>query len=238
MLKSFFIVSFITLSLILFIAPSQVQAQATTFGTDIKVQTIQGPTIAERLGNRTKTSWSWYLTRASGLVAAGALVIMMISGIGLVTGYTFKFLEPLTAWASHRALGLVFGVAVIIHIVTLLFDRFVSFNLVQVLFPFVSDYQSTTIAGVHVGSLYVALGIMAFYGVVIIILTSLLWVEKKPHTWKLIHLLSYLVMFDIFLHALNLGTDLAHGIFRWLWILGGIAVAGAVLHRLLRARTL
>lgn len=220
----------------LFTIPSQAYAESSP--NNVKVQTVPGPSVAEKLGSRAKQSWPWYVTRASGFVAAGALFILLLSGVGLVTGYTFKFLEPLTAWASHRALGLVFGGAVFIHVFSLLFDHFVSFNIFQILFPFVSDYRQTSIGGVHVGSIYVAMGIVAFYGVIMIIITSLLWVEKKPHIWKLIHFLSYLVIFDVFLHALNLGTDLAHGIFHWLWIISGVAVALAVLHRLRTARTI
>jgi predicted ferric reductase len=205
--------------------------------SSIVVQPIAGPTVAEKITDRAKTSWPWYVTRASGLVAAVSLVLLLISGIGQVTGYMFKFLEPLTAWASHRALGIVFGVSVLLHIIVLLFDHFAPFTLAQVLIPWLSDYKPVTLFGLHLGSLYVTLGVLAFYCVIAIMLTSYIWIEKKPTIWKLTHLLSYLVMILIFFHALMLGTDLAHGIFRWAWILSGYCIVALIVHRLYRART-
>ena len=203
---------------------------------DILVSPIQGPSLTRELTNRATTSWPWYITRAAGLLAAVSLVFLLLSGIGLITGATFRFLEPLTAWATHRAIGIVFAVSALIHILALLFDTFVPFSIAQVLFPFVSNYRAVTIWGVHLGSLYVALGIFALYGTVAIILSSLFWIDKKPHIWKLTHFLSYLVMTFVFIHALYLGTDLARGIFRTLWIISGIAVAVAIVIRIQRKR--
>ena len=208
-----------------------------TPSTDITVSPVQGPSVAQKLRSRASTTWPWYITRAAGLVAVFLLLLLILSGIGLVTGYTFRFFEPLTAWATHRALGLAFGVAVLVHVVALLFDKYVPFSIAQVLFPFASSYRPATIFGAHLGSLYVAFGVFAFYGLAIIIITSLLWVDKKPHIWKLFHILSYFVAILVFFHGLYLGTDLTHGIFRTIWILFGLIVALGIILRLRRARS-
>ena len=204
---------------------------------DILVPAVQGPTASQRLITRARASWPWYITRAAGLVAATSMILLMLSGIGLITGATFKLLEPLTAWATHRALGLVFGVSVVIHIVALLFDRFVPFTIAQALVPFASNYRSVTIAGHHLGSLYVAFGIFSLYAILAIIISSLLWIDKKSHLWKAMHFLSYLVAIFVFFHVLYLGTDLAHGVFRVLWIIFGTGTAIAILYRLGRAHS-
>lgn len=201
------------------------------------VQTIPGPTVAQKLKARTETSWPWYLTRASGLVAAAALIVLILSGIGQITGYTFRLLDPLTSWASHRALGLAFGIAVFVHMFSLLFDHFVSFRIVDILVPWASSYRPVEIVGLQLGSLYVALGVIAFYLVQIIIVSSLLWVEKKPQSWKWLHLLSYVVILLVFVHALYIGTDLAHGLLRLLWIASGCAILLAAMQRLWRIKT-
>jgi methionine sulfoxide reductase heme-binding subunit len=227
------IVSLIGLSSLAYAQDDTIQSSSSS----ITVQSIPGPTVAQKLTARTKTSWSWYVTRGSGLIAAVSLVLLLISGIGQVTGYTYKFLEPITAWASHRALGIAFGVSVLVHIFSLLFDHFVNFSFWQLFVPWLSNYRPTTIFGRHAGSIFVALGVLAFYGVVIVIITSLIWVEKKPYTWKMLHLLSYLIILLVFIHALYIGTDLAHGIFRWLWIGAGISIAIATIHRLRRAKS-
>lgn len=217
-------------------AKSDVSPSAYT--SNIVVQQIQGPTVTQTLTKKAGSSWSWYITRGSGMVAAITLFLLILAGIGQVTGYTFKFLDPLTAWASHRALGITFGVAVLIHIFSLLFDHFIPFNLSQILIPWASSYKPVTLFGHQLGSLYVALGVIAFYLTAIVIITSLVWVDKKPYTWKLIHLLSYLIIFFVYIHALFLGTDLAHGTIRIIWLALGVGMGVAFLHRLWRAKTI
>ena len=201
---------------------------------DILISPLQGPSIPQQLASRTKSAWPWYITRAAGLTAAMLLLILIFSGVGLVTGYTFRFLEPLTAWATHRALGLAFAVSVLIHGTSLLFDHYVPFTIAQTLLPFMSNYRTVVIAGHNIGSIFVALGILASYGILAIIISSLLWIDKKPYTWKLVHFLAYLIMIFVFIHALYIGTDLAHGIFRVLWVALGTSSAIVILYRFKR----
>ena len=117
------------------IIPLRAHATPLSYSADIVVQSIQGPTVAEKISQRTGQSWPWYIARGSGMVAAITLVILLLSGIGLVTGYTFRFWEPLTAWASHRALGIIFSVSVVVHMLSLLFDHFVHFSILTLFVP-------------------------------------------------------------------------------------------------------
>lgn len=64
---------------------------------NILVKPVQGPSVTKQLATRAKSSWPWYITRAAGFVAAISLILLMLSGIGFITGGTFRFLEPLTA---------------------------------------------------------------------------------------------------------------------------------------------
>ena len=206
-------------------------------GSTITVETVPGQTLTQIVTNRAEHSWPWYVTRASGLVAGISLVALMLSGIGSVTGHFFRLLEPITAWATHRALGITFVAAIVVHMVTLIFDKFTPFSIIHVLLPWASNYKPVSIFGVNIGSAFVALGVLAFYGSIIVLITSLLWVDKKPHLWKFIHYVSYGVIAAVFVHALYLGTDAGHGIGRVLWILGGVAILTAIILRLRRART-
>lgn len=228
-------VVFVLSAYLVFYFSSSVMAVSTS-GT-VVVQSIPGPTLAQTVVDRAASSWPWYVVRGSGFVAAGALIILMLSGIGMITGRTFKFLEPITAWASHRALGIVFGISVLVHMLGLLFDNFVPFDILTLFIPWLSNYKPVNLFGLELGSLYVALGVLAFYGAFLIVVTSLLWLDKKPYIWKLIHLLSYMVMAFVFIHALYLGTDLSDGPLRLLWIIIGICIAISVFFRLKRARS-
>lgn len=203
----------------------------------LQLQPIPSDTAYDITSTKLERSWPWYLTRAAGVIAALSLVILLLSGIGSVTGHTFKFLEPLTAWATHRALGIAFVVSIVVHIGALLFDKFVSFSLVDILVPWASDLQPLTLFGMQLGSFYVALGILAFYLSCIIVVSSLLIIDKKPHAWKWLHLLSYAAIAFVSIHAVGVGTDVGHGIGLVLWVIANIIVIVALVARLRRVRT-
>lgn len=199
---------------------------------------IAESTVATQVAHHAAASWAWYVVRASGIMSVILLVLLMLSGIGLVTGYTYKWYEPIQAWAVHRALGIALAFSVAAHIVFILFDKFVPFTIAQLLVPFLSDYKRLVIGGVHVGSIYVALGVLSFYALVLIIASSLLIMDRAKRTWKWLHHLSYLAVILIFFHALWIGTDFAGGLVRIVWIGLGIVMLAAIGLRLWRAGTL
>lgn len=194
--------------------------------------------VARQVAIKAKASWSWYATRASGLVAAFLLVLLILSGIGQVTGMTYRVVEPLNAWRLHRALGIAFGASVVVHVVVLLFDKFAPFTILQVLLPFTSTYMPVTIGGLHLGSLYVALGVFAMYAAAAVLLSSLFWIDKKPFLWRLMHYLSYLLVILIFFHGLFIGTDTRHGLTRVIWLGFGLVILAGIFSRLRRAWTI
>ena len=189
-------------------------------------------------GKQIKKNWPWYVTRATGMIAAVLLLLLILSGVGLLTGYTYKLLEPLPAWAAHRALGLAFGVSTLLHVFCLLFDKYIGFTVFDLLVPFRSAYKPVTIGGVHLGSLYVALGIFALYAIIAVIITSLLWINNKPKPWRALHYLSYVALVFVFIHGLFLGTDIDLPVVKVFWILGAIAAVVSISIRLYRARTI
>lgn len=192
-----------------------------------------GADFAKRAAN----AWPWYVTRGSGILAAIIAVLLLLSGVGLITGHTYRVFEPLKAWVFHRALGIAFGVSTIVHVVILLIDKFAPFDIWDVLIPFASDYKPVSIGQLSLGSLYVALGVIALYALVTIILTSYMWIDKKPHAWRALHYLSYVTVIAVFFHGLFLGTDLQGGLGRILWVMGGLVVLGAFVLRLQRSGT-
>jgi sulfoxide reductase heme-binding subunit YedZ len=188
---------------------------------------------------RVATTWEWYVIRAAGFVAAGLLILLMLSGIGQVTGLTYRFLEPIKAWALHKALALALCGAIAVHVTFLFLDHYIPFSIVQIFVPFASHYGNhTSLLGFGLDSVAVALGILAMYGVAIIVLSSLGWIDSKQKTWRWIHYLSYFVILAVFVHALGTGSDLRYGIFREVWILIGGVLFLAVVSRLWRVGTL
>lgn len=185
---------------------------------------------------RVAVSWEWYVIRAAGFVAAGLLILLMLSGIGQVTGLTYRFIEPMKAWALHKAMALALVFSVIIHVGFLLLDHFVPFTLAQITIPFLSHVNNgTSLIGLALGGLAVSFGIFAMYGIFIVVASSLGWINSRKHTWRKLHYISYAVMLLVFVHALYSGTDLKYGTFRAGWILLGSIVVLGVIARLRRA---
>lgn len=186
--------------------------------------------------DRVQHQWTWYVIRAAGFTAAGLLFLLMLSGIGQVTGLTYKFLEPIKAWMVHKAMAFALAAAIFIHVFLLLFDSFKPFTLTQILVPFASHYTNGSQLVVQgLTSLAVGLGILAMYGTALVILTSLGWINSHKLLWKRTHYVSYFVVFAVFIHALGTGSDLKYGIFRAAWIAVGSLLIVGILARLWRA---
>lgn len=179
------------------------------------VYNILASTALQLTTSRIGSSWAWYFIRGAGFAALFLMFLLMISGIGHITGLTYKYIEPIKAWAIHKAIafGLVF--AILVHVIFLLFDHYVSFSLPQIFVPFLNKYTNgTSLFGVNFGMFVVAFGIISMYLVFLIVLTSLGWIDTKKKLWKWVHYSSYIAAIMVFIHALGTGTDLKYGIFR------------------------
>jgi hypothetical protein len=177
------------------------------------------------LFHHTISSLPWYLVRAFGLISVVLLVILIIFGIGMITGFTFRFWEPVKAWAIHKAIAIAFIFSLAGHIFFLLFDSFQRYTLKMIFIPFA-------------GSIWLTFGILGMYLLIIITISSLIIIDTKKYLWKIIHLSSYLAIIFVFFHALNMGTDLKHGWLRISWIIIGFIIAIGIIMRLWRAGTI
>ena len=201
------------------------------------------PSLADSVvtiaNHRLTTTWPWYIVRGAGFIAAGLIVLLMLSGIGQVTGLTYRFFEPIKAWAIHKALAYALLASIAVHVIFLLIDKFLPFSLIQVLVPFFSTYTNkTTVLGLSLGFFGVAAGILAMYGVILVVASSLKWIDTRKKLWRQTHYVSYAVAALVFIHALVVGTDVRYGIFRLGWLFLGFVVIVAIVTRLWRAKTL
>ena len=203
------------------------------------MQHVAAASTAQAAERRVAGTWPWYVVRAAGFTAAGLLILLMLSGIGQVTGLTYRVLEPVKAWVVHKALAFALCAAIVVHVSFLLIDKFRPFNLWEILVPFVSTYTNkTALFGLNLGRLAVTLGVLAMYGVAISVLSSLGWIDTKKGRWRKLHYISYFVMLFAFVHALGVGSDLKYGTFREAWIAVGFILLLAIVGRLWRAGTL
>lgn len=166
--------------------------------------------------------WPWYISRSSAIVGYLLLFLLIISGISIKTSLIFKIMSPTIAWVNHRLIGYSLSLSVLIHIAALYFDNYSKFTITNLLVPFSSDFKP----------LYLSLGILGFYLLIIIIVTSIFHIDKYPVIWRNLHYLTYLVFFTIAIHGFFTGTDSSSIVMQVTYATTGIIAASFILYRL------
>lgn len=139
----------------------------------------------------------WLLARASGYAAFVALSLDVIAGLLVSTRAGDRWMArgqliDLHGWLSPIALALVVG-----HVLALLADRYIRFDVLDVLVPMLSSYRPVA----------VGLGIVAAYCAVVV--HASLGFRRKIGTkaWRRLHYLSFVAFGTAAAHAFLAGTD-------------------------------
>jgi len=145
----------------------------------------------------------WYTSRAAGILAWIILSASVIAGMTLSTRDSRTL--P-TGWPIdlHRFLSSVSLLFLSIHMLALIPDNFVEFGVPELLVPLSSTWQPWAVAW----------GIVAFWLVVVVEVTSLLRKQIPNRLWRAIHLLSFLVWLAATVHLFMAGTDVSAPAFR------------------------
>jgi predicted ferric reductase len=157
---------------------------------------------------------TWYAARAAGIVAWAVAALSVVWGLALSTHVLGRKPRPAWLFDLHRFLG---GMALVftgIHVGAILADTYVHFSLVNVLVPFTGSW--------HPGA--VAWGIVAFYLLLAVELTSLARSHMSKQLWRRVHFASFVLFATSTVHALSAGTDAETAAFR----LAVAAVCGIV----------
>jgi DMSO/TMAO reductase YedYZ heme-binding membrane subunit len=146
----------------------------------------------------------WFTARASGITAWALVTASVLWGMALSTRALGS--RPKGPWLTdlHRFLGGLAVVFTVVHMVALWADSYVSFGPSELLVPFASTWQPAAVAA----------GVVAFYLLVAVEVTSLL-VKRLPKVWwKRVHVTSYVLYALATAHLLTAGTDAENP---WLW---------------------
>lgn len=139
----------------------------------------------------------WYVTRSAAVSAYILMFLVIILGTGMTMGFAYKLFNPVRAWAIHQYLGITLGLMILLHIFSLLFDRFMNFSALDIFVPFYSEFKP----------LFLSAGIVAFYLLVSVLATSLILRNRKPVFWRTIHYWVYPFFFLSLVHGLSVGSD-------------------------------
>jgi predicted ferric reductase len=148
------------------------------------------------------------VTRASGLTGYFLLWLSMVWGFVIPTKLFQPALEGTFSYDFHEYLSLLGLGFVVLHVVVLLFDRYLTFNILQILLPFIDSYRP----------FWVGLGIISFYIMLLVTFTFYLRQQIGVKTFRSIHLLSLVGYLGTTLHGLFAGTDSALPVTKFLYI--------------------
>lgn len=165
----------------------------------------------------------WFVARSSGIVA------YLLLSIGVVTGLLMssKLLRArvrgdwLLDW--HRFLGGLATTFTLVHLVALWLDDVVAFEVVDLLVPLLADHRPVAVAW----------GIVAFWLLLAVELTSLARDHLPRRLWRAVHWASYPIFALATVHLLTAGTDARHVL---VLAMTGAAVAVVAVTALVRFR--
>lgn len=163
---------------------------------------MSGPAVALKtqslLALNSVQIW-WYVTRASGLTGYFLIWLSMVWGFAIPSKILQPALEGTFAYDFHEHLSLIGLGFIVLHVVVLMFDHYLPFSIFQILIPFVDTYRP----------LWVGLGIISFYILLLVTFTFYLRQQIGVKAFRSIHLLSLLGYYGTTLHGLFAGTDSA-----------------------------
>lgn len=165
----------------------------------------------------------WHVSRAAGLVAWGLSVAAVLWGLALSTRALGG--RPRAPWLLdlHRFLGGATVVFVGLHLIGLWADSYVSFGPRELLVPMASAWKPGA----------VTVGVIAFYCLLAVELSSLVMHKLPKRWWHGVHLLSYVVFMGGTAHLLWAGTDSHHVALRSTVALAAATVTFFLIYRVI-----
>ena len=183
---------------------------------------VQNITVKESI-QLAGEKWSWYLTRAGGLISFLLLYLAIFFGIAIRFPGLKRIFQPIDSLNLHAWLSVQALIFVVIHGLVLLTDEYLGFSLKDLFVPLSSTYQPEL----------VTLGVLGMYSMIALVLTSIFRKYLSYRIWRVTHFLNIVLYGLAFFHAYYLGTDLKVGLLREIFIGMNILLLGLILASLL-----
>ncbi|MDB5010773.1 MAG: hypothetical protein JWQ06_1562 [Mucilaginibacter sp.] len=156
------------------------------------------------------------ISSVTGLIAMAVLTFNLLLGMLLSTSYKTtplwkklpKQVKNISLFRLHNYTAYVALLLVLIHPLLLLLDANAKFTFIDIVFPVNAPHES----------LWVALGTIAMFALIVMIITSQKGVRKKLkfRLWKNIHLISYGTACLFLIHGLKMDPELKDRPTDWL----------------------
>jgi predicted ferric reductase len=139
----------------------------------------------------------WYVSRSSGIVAWVLVSLSVCWGLFVSTKAVAKASSPAWLLDFHRYVGGLSVIFTAIHMIGLAADNYVTFGWAETFVPMASEWKPGA----------VAFGIVGFYLLVAIEVTSLAMKRLPRRLWRWIHRSSFPLYFVATYHGILAGTD-------------------------------
>ena len=123
----------------------------------------------------------------------------MAWGLAIANKILHPAVEGTFTYDFHEFLSLLGIGFILLHVIVLLFDRFLPFNIAQTIIPFIDVYRP----------FWVGLGIIGFYLFLLVTVTFYMRKTIGMQAFRSIHALSLIGYLGATLHGLFAGTDSA-----------------------------
>lgn len=178
----------------------------------------------------------WYVTRASALIAWVLLTGSVVLGIFLSTRVMRKIDNPAWLQDLHRFMSALALIMVGVHMVSLMLDEFVHFDLVELLVP--GGTANTSVTSIQSKTIGISMGIIALYLLVAVQSTSWFMNRLPRRLWKGIHYSSYVALILVTFHAAFSGSDVKELWYKTMAILLiGVAAGATIIRAVVGTRT-
>jgi sulfoxide reductase heme-binding subunit YedZ len=169
---------------------------------------------------------TWYLIRSSGITLYLLLWLTVMLGLGLTTSALDRFGGRAVIFSLHRFVTELAYAGLALHLATLALDDYVPFGLTDLLVPFRAMD----------GDPWVALGVIAAWGMVIIGFSYSFGRIIGYRGWRALHALAFPLYLIALLHGIGAGSDRASDWLFGLYLGTFGAVCFLTTYRLLRGR--
>jgi DMSO/TMAO reductase YedYZ heme-binding membrane subunit len=170
---------------------------------------------------------AWYVARSSGIVSWATVTASILWGLTLSSRLVRKRGVPAWLLDLHRYLGTLSLVFVLVHIGGLVADNFVYFGPSELFVPGKSPWKTSAVAW----------GIVAFYFLAAIQISSWLMRHMKRRIWHAIHLSSIGLWITATVHTFLAGQDRHNTLLQWFVLGSTILVLQITLFRVISMRS-
>lgn len=145
----------------------------------------------------TTQNTTWYITRASGMMAYLLLWLSTAWGLAIPSKIIDRLLHRSFTFDFHQVISLLSLGFLGLHIFILTADHFLPFTLAQLFVPFIAPYRP----------LWIGIGVFALY--ISVLVTATFYIRRKigMNTFRLIHYTSLIGYLAALGHSIFSGTD-------------------------------